>query len=75
MAIPVETPNEPAAAAMRDFLGIIPTEDMSAVASPDGTEKVAVLAGVLPGFMTTQEIADLGAGGSASIPAGGPSSL
>lgn len=70
MAIPVETPNEPAAAAMRDFLGIIPTEDLPAVASPDGTEKVAVLAGVNPGFMTAQEIADLGTGGASVYPSG-----
>lgn len=65
--IPVETPNEPAAAAMRDFLGIIPIEDLPAVVSIDGTEKVAVLEGAVPGFMTTQEIADL-VGGGATAP-------
>jgi hypothetical protein len=60
MTIPVETPNPAAAAAMRSFLGIIPTEDLPAAGSVSGTEKIAALQGVNPVFVTPSQIAALG---------------
>ncbi len=41
---------------LRDFLGIIPTEDLPAATSVSGTEKIAALQGVNPVFLTPAQI-------------------
>jgi hypothetical protein len=41
---------------LRDFLGIIPTEDLPAATSVTGTEKIAALQGVNPVFLTPAQI-------------------
>ena len=46
---------------LRDFLGIIPTEDLPAATSVTGTEKIAALQGVNPVFLTPAQIGGGGA--------------
>jgi hypothetical protein len=58
---------------LRDFLGIIPTEDLPAATSVSGTEKIAALQGVNPVFLTPAQIGGVGLGpatltGSAATP-------
>lgn len=73
--IPVETPNAPAAAAMRDFLGLVPAQDLSDAAALDGTEYVAIVQADSDFRTTLQDIADLATGGGAADPVIAPTSV
>jgi hypothetical protein len=63
MTIPVETPNPAAAEAMREFLGLVPVQDLVSAAPLDGSEFVGVIQSNSDRKVTVQDIADLAAGG------------
>jgi hypothetical protein len=63
MTIPVETPNPAAAAAMREFLGLVPVQDLVSAAPLDGSEFVGVIQSDSDRKVTVQDIANLAAGG------------